>query len=470
MTPQMISIVLSGGAGTRLWPLSRELFPKQFYDLTGSGKPLLVDTLQRLSPFGQSWIITVEALRHTTEGVLRKNDMTARVLGEPAARNTAPAVAWATKKALAQNPDAVLGIFAADAAILNLEQWGLALKAALDRASTGKVVTLGIHPTYPATGYGYMEIESSQALDAKALPQARSVKRFIEKPNYEKATELLASKKVVWNAGIFIFQAKTMAALFEKHMPDLWAQFQQLKSDDSNIAEIYPKLPAQSIDYGIMEKLTDLECVPADLGWSDVGSWEEVVKCNQGKGQSKNIEIRGGGNYYQGAAGENKMAAFVGVSDVVAVDTPDALLIIKKGEGQEVKQVVEKLKKDKPSLVKTHTFEERPWGRFDVLADVAHYKSKLITVYPGQQLSYQSHNHRAEHWIIVKGRAQVTLDDKIHELKSGDHIFIPLKSKHRMTNPYPEVMEFVEVQTGSYFGEDDIIRYSDQYGRSTPST
>jgi mannose-1-phosphate guanylyltransferase/mannose-1-phosphate guanylyltransferase/mannose-6-phosphate isomerase len=232
-------------------------------------------------------------------------------------------------------------------------------------------------------------------------------------------------------------------------------------------------MPSISFDYGIMEKLSSvrlggapviLQCVPADMGWSDIGSWEEVS--SKGKSLGDPLEVEGEHNFYTGFVPPGKRAAFVGVSDVIVVDSPDALLVVKKGSGQSVRQVVEKLKIERPELAKVHTYEERPWGKFEVLMDTDSFKSKRIRVWAGQKLSYQSHKKREEHWIMVQGEAEVTLDDKKHRLGPGQYIHIPLGAKHRIANIGTEVLEFIEVQMGSYFGEDDITRYSDDYGRS----
>ncbi len=453
--------ILSGGAGTRLWPLSRESNPKQFHDLAHAGHSLLVESCQRLKSFGDLYILTTEALRFPSLGILKRYQIPAQVVGEPQPRNTAPAVALATLQSLRADPESLIGIFPADHLIENAKYFSELLNAAFELARQNAVVTIGIEPHYPATAYGYIQLDqASSPPGTKAFP----VKAFIEKPALPKAEELLKSRTAVWNAGIFVFSAKVMAGLFQEHMPDLWKALSELKSDESNLKDIYPKLPKLSVDYGIMEKAKNLLCMPAkELGWSDVGSWEEVSRLAQISGNP--IEIDGGDNFYTGVIPDHKRVAFVGVSNLIAVDTPDALLIMRKGEGQKVREVVERLHSEKSTLPQRHDFEERPWGRFEVLIDSAYFKSKKISMWPGQRLSYQSHSKRAEHWVIVKGVAEVTLDDVPHSLKAGDHIFIPLKAKHRISNPGLDVMEFIEVQTGSYFGEDDIVRYQDDYGR-----
>jgi mannose-1-phosphate guanylyltransferase/mannose-6-phosphate isomerase len=453
--------VLSGGAGTRLWPLSREAFPKQFYDLTHSGKPLLINTIARLQSFGKISVVTTETLKFPTIGILKRFESQCDVIGEPAPRNTAPAVALAVSLQMQSDSSAIMGIFPADHFIADLSAFRSAVDAGFNLANDGKVVTLGITPHSPSSAYGYIELSDKIQCDNK---KSVTVVKFIEKPPQDQAAQLIATSRVVWNAGIFIFPVTKMAELFATHMPELWNSFKNLKKDGSNWKEPYQAAANQSLDYGIMERLSDIHCIPTAMGWSDVGSWEEVAKKSESLGNP--IEIGGSGNFYTGMMPENKRIAFVGVSDVFVIDTPDAVLVCKKGEGQRVKEVVDRFKKESSPLLKAHTFEDRPWGRFEVLSDTAHYKSKKISVWPGQKLSYQSHEKRAEHWIIVRGQAEVTLNDVVHKLKSGDYIYIPLQAKHRIANPSTEALEFIEVQSGTYFGEDDITRYSDDYGRA----
>jgi mannose-1-phosphate guanylyltransferase/mannose-1-phosphate guanylyltransferase/mannose-6-phosphate isomerase len=292
------------------------------------------------------------------------------------------------------------------------------------------------------------------------------VARFVEKPPKEIASELLSQGRSVWNAGMFVFRADTMAGEFRKHAPELWSRLESIKTDGSNLESIYSQLPPISIDYAVMERCHQIQCIPVDLGWSDVGSWEEILRADNRSGLGgKNIEVRAAGNFYVGHGTNIKRTAFVGVQDLIVVETPDALLVMQQGSGQDVKGVVDALKSEKSSLASRHSFEDRPWGRFEILVETPRYKSKRIIVWPGQRLSYQSHTKRAEHWVVVSGDAEVTLNDVVHRLKPGQSIDIPLGAKHRMANPGSEILEFIEVQTGTYFGEDDITRYQDNYGR-----
>lgn len=450
-------VILSGGAGTRLWPLSRESFPKQFHDLAGLGRSLLADTITRLEGLGSATILTTSGLTSPTMGFLNGAGLKAEVVGEPCSRNTGPAVLLAAWLVARESPRTVVGVFPADHLVKDVARFRSILQRGFEVAAKGSVVTLGIQPHFPATAYGYMELES------KGDGPVR-VRRFIEKPNEEKARQLLAGGNVVWNAGMFLFRADVMMGLFEKHKPEWVQAFRALKPDLSNLPEIYASLKGESVDYAVMEKIDDLMCMPADIGWTDIGSWDEISK--HGKSLGHPIEVEGKGNFYTGVVPEGKRVAFVGVSDLVAVDTPDALLVTTKAGCQGVKNVVDRLREEGSTITKTHSFEERPWGRFEVLMDTQDFKSKRITVLPGQKLSYQSHAKRAEHWVIVKGVAEVTLNDVKHSLRAGEHIHIPVGAKHRIANPGRAPMEFIEVQTGSYFGEDDIVRYSDDYGRT----
>jgi len=455
--------VLSGGAGNRLWPISRELMPKQFYDLAGSGKPLLVDTLQRLQGVGELSVLTNEKLVFSTKGLLNRFNVESHVLGEPLRKNTAAAVALFTHLVLQKcSGDTLIGIFPSDHLVTKTSNFKKAIELASAEAHKGAVVTCGIQPTYPSDAYGYIELDSK--LNPEDDVQTASVKQFVEKPSILKAEKFLATGRYVWNAGMFVFRADVMAGHLEKHMPELWQGIASIKKDLSNLTEVFATLPSESIDYGVMEKISGIRCVVADLGWSDIGSWEEVVEHQ--KVEKKPIEIAGQNNSFLPFGVNAKEVAFVGVSDLEVVETADALLVLRKGEGQKLREVVNALKKSNPQMVVSHSFEERPWGRFEVILDTAYFKSKKITVWAGHRLSYQSHTKRAEHWVIVKGEAEVTLNDEIIKLKVGEHVHIPLGAKHRIANYGKEAMEFIEVQTGTYFGEDDIIRYSDEYGRS----
>jgi len=451
-----IPTILSGGSGTRLWPVSRTKFPKQFCELFDES--LFLKTISRLQKLGSPWVVTNESMKVLTESVLREKGIPlTQALYEPKANNTAPAIALLCKLLELQNRTAdIVGIFASDHLIQNDENFIAAVKLAIECAQKGQVVTLGIKPTYPATGYGYIEV-AKETFHGTAHPTLG----FREKPNATTAQEFIDSGNYFWNAGMFIFEVATMIKHLKNFMPGTWNVINTLHADLSNLKEVYDACPSQSIDFGVMEKLKEQVCVPADLGWSDVGSWDEIAAMTE---SAPKYETEATGNFFY--SNQNRIAGFVDVNDLIVVDTADALLITKKGSSQKVKQVVDQLVAAKDPRAGEHQFEYRPWGKFEILRDTDAFKSKVIHVNPGQQLSYQSHKQRAEHWVIIKGHPEVVLNDVTHVLKPGENIYIPLGAKHRIRNPHPtDMVEFVEVQVGSYFGEDDITRYQDDYKR-----
>lgn len=463
----MIPVILSGGSGTRLWPVSRTKYPKQFCDLFDES--LQVSTLRRLSQFGSPWIVTSHTLRDFTEKNAKEAGFqNLRFIYEPSGRNTAPAIALLCKiLEMEGKTQEIVGIFPADHLIGKENVFSAALELAESSAREKKVVTLGLTPTGPATGYGYIQTEK-QPYNYKKQVSSYPVLKFHEKPNLELAKDFLKDGSYYWNAGIFVFPVDLMIEIFEKYQPNIWDGLENLKADLSNLNEIYATMPSISIDYAIMEKLSSQEllCVPCNPKWSDVGSWDAVANVYEkmGKDQTNLIEVDSKNNFVLPL--EHKHYAFVGVDDVIVVDTNDALLIAKRGETENVKAVVERLKNEAPKLAHEHTFEERPWGRFEIIRDQEHFKTKLIRVDAKQQISYQSHAQREEHWVIVKGQGEVVLNDQVIPVKAGSYVKIPLQAKHRVRNTGNQPFEMIEVQLGSYFGEDDIVRYQDDYRRT----
>lgn len=466
----MIPFVLSGGSGTRLWPVSRASYPKQFAELFDES--LLAKTLRRLGPLAgagdEPAVIGSAASADLTRRVLRELGIGDRgSVFEPMPRNTAPAIALVCHRLLQEGRgDDVAGVFPADHLVSDEEVFRRAVRLAERCARRGQVATLGIRPSRPETGYGYIEATAERfAVEPEPPPGTEAlaayvVRGFREKPDPETAREYAASGRYVWNAGMFVFQVADLAGHFERLMPELWERMRTLRPDLANLAEVYEGIEPESIDYGVMERLDEQVTIPCDPGWSDVGSWDEVARLRE---SGEVVEVDGGGNF---VLPHGKRAyALVGVDDLLVVDTADALLVTRRGASQAVKEVVGQLRQARRRQADEHSFEVRPWGRFEVLRDEDDFKSKVIRVDPGQRLSYQSHRHRAEHWVVVRGRPQVVLDDRVLSLAPGEHVFIPQGARHRISNPGEEPVLFVEVQVGTYFGEDDIERYQDDYDR-----
>jgi mannose-1-phosphate guanylyltransferase/mannose-6-phosphate isomerase len=462
----MIPVILSGGSGTRLWPVSRAKYPKQFCELFDDS--LQTATLKRLSHLGEPWILTSITLRDFTEKKAKEAGFQRfRTIYEPTGKNTAPAIALLCKiLEFEGKTQEIVGVFPADHLIQKEDIFLAALDLAETSARENKIVTLGLKPKEPATGYGYIQTEK-QPYNYKKQVSSYSVLKFHEKPNLALAKEFLRDGSYFWNAGIFIFPVHLMIELFERYQPQIWDSLSALKKDLSNLKEIYAGLPSISIDYAIMEKLTrdELLCVPCDPGWSDVGSWDAVadVYGKSGRSRGNPIEVDSKNNFV--LPKDDKRYAFVGVDDLIVVDTDDALLVAHRGETQNVKLIVDRLKNENSKLAQEHTFEERPWGRFEILRDKAHFKSKVIRVDAHQQISYQSHAQREEHWVIVKGKGEVVLNEQVIPVQTGSYVKISMGAKHRIRNTSDYPLEFIEVQLGSYFGEDDIVRYQDDYNR-----
>jgi len=456
MSVSLIPVILSGGSGSRLWPQSRQYLPKPFAPLFKT--PLFEQTLYRVKKWGSPYIVTSHRLQALTEHALKQTQIIATPLYEPVAKNTAPAIAWLCWELLQKNyGQDVVAIFPSDHLIQNESLFQEDIEQAAKLAERGYIVILGVPPTHPETGFGY--IEKKEAL---ANSRAFSVKAFHEKPNSNLANEYL-KRGYLWNAGVFIAQVNTLWNQFQQLTPELTQQLNQINSNRSNLNEIYESLKTISVDFAIIEKLDDqrLAVLPTRFDWSDLGTWDAMKDSSAPQSpldsiDSTNVAVFGL---------EYKIYTSVGVCDLIVVDTDDALMLVKPGEAQKVSQLYERLKSKNPNSVERHIFEQRPWGNFRILKEEAGYKSKLITVLPGAQLSYQSHEHRSEHWVVTEGLAEVVLDGLIHTLKRGEYIFIKEQQKHRLKNIGKTPLKIVEVQIGQYLGEDDITRYEDNYGR-----
>ena len=462
----MVSVILSGGSGTRLWPVSRAKLPKQFCDLFT--ETLFSQTCKRLQKLGSVQVCTSKEMKTLTEKSIRQDSLVVeQCLYEPFGRNTAPAVALVCQNLKLQGKQSeVVGIFPSDHWVEKTEVFSEVMDLAKDCAQKKQIVTIGIQPSHPATGFGYIETKE-QSFGKKGPWEALEVEGFHEKPDMETAQGYLNKGCYHWNSGMFVFSCETMIEAFEKYMPEMWDNISTLKSDLSNLEEVYNSLESQSLDYGIMEKAQNQVCIPCDLGWSDMGSWDDVATIEkQEKIKNEAIVVEKDSKNCFAYSSLPKTIALAGVENLLVVDTEDALVITRKGSSQDIKKLNEEVKKVQPHQATDHVYEYRPWGVYRNLWEESDFKTKVITVDPGQQLSYQSHTKRTEIWIVVQGQGEVVLDDQVIPVEKGITVKITQGSKHRMRNNGVESLKFVEVQLGTYFGEDDITRYQDAYQRT----
>lgn len=466
-------IVLAGGAGTRLWPLSRGNFPKQFIPLCGETS-LLQQTLLRIQGVNPkpALVICNDDTRFLAAEQLRQLAQPSQVMLEPVGRNTAPAIALAALEVVSQyGEDAVLLVLAADHVIKNTDAFHQVIAKGEQLALQGKLVTFGIVPTHAETGYGYIQRGDAVAADTSGY----KVQAFVEKPNSATAQAYLESGHYYWNSGMFMFKAGRYLAELEKHRPDILAACQAAiaaKATDLDFIRVgkaeFTACPDDSIDYAVMEKTADAVVLPLDAGWNDVGGfsalWDVAAKNAEGNVLKGDVLVHQASNLY--AHTEDKLIAVVGVSDLVVVNTKDAVLVAHKDKTQDVKKIVDQLKQANRSEVTFHREVYRPWGKYDSVDNGQRFQVKRITVKPGAKLSVQMHHHRAEHWIVVSGTARVTIDGKDQLVTENQSVYIPVTAVHALENPGKVPLELIEVQSGSYLGEDDIVRFEDRYGRS----
>jgi len=466
-------ILLCGGSGTRLWPLSRKSYPKQFSALIGS-ESLFQASVHRLGgpEYAAPVVVTADAFRFiVTEQLADAGVSPGAVLIEPAGRDTAPAVLAAALHLEATDPNGIMLVAPSDHVIPDTDAFNAAVQAAIPAALAGQLVTFGINPDRAETGYGYLELDAAPSGETNPTP----LKAFVEKPNAERAAEMLAEGRYLWNAGIFLFSVPTIVAAYTKHAPDM-VKAVQASLDAAKTDLGFTRLdPAAweganpiSIDYAVMEKSDNLSVVPFTGRWSDLGDWAAVWRETQTNGVSLSgpataIDCT---NTLLRSEVEGQAIVGIGLDDIVAVAMPDAVLISHKGRTQEVKQAVAALKEKKAPQAETFPKDHRPWGWFESLVVGDRFHVKRIVVHPGAALSLQSHHHRSEHWIVVEGTARVTIDDEVKLVTENQSVYIPLGAVHRMENPGKVPMALIEVQTGNYFGEDDIIRYEDVYART----
>ncbi|MCF7821093.1 MAG: mannose-1-phosphate guanylyltransferase/mannose-6-phosphate isomerase [Mariprofundaceae bacterium] len=466
----VIAVILAGGSGTRLWPLSRQQLPKQFLNLKGD-ETLLGGTISRLHPLISEedvWVVTSEALANG-EAYAALSEL--NTILEPVGRNTAPAIAVAAALLMDRSDsDPVMLVLPADHLIQDVERFHDCLSRAMDAAEKGSLVTFGIEPTRPDTGFGY--IQADRVGEADAFP----VIRFAEKPDLETAESFLAEGGYYWNSGMFVWKASTILAEMKLHMPDLWpvletmrAKWQEGEPWQEVIRHGFTDMPSISIDYGVMEKSDRVVLVPCDIGWSDVGSWDAVydISDHDENGNALAGDVLSFDCKNSLIRSESKLLAAVDLEDVIIVETPDAILLSRRGESQRVREIVDVIKARGSREHIEHRTVLRPWGSYTVLEDrVSGYKLKRIEVNPGSSLSLQSHKHRSEHWVVVSGTATVTRGEEVFTVSMNESTFIPIGTKHRLANHGEAALQIVEVQVGDYLGEDDIERFDDSYGRS----
>ncbi|TNF13292.1 MAG: mannose-1-phosphate guanylyltransferase/mannose-6-phosphate isomerase [Rhodobacteraceae bacterium] len=468
-------ILLAGGSGTRLWPLSRRSYPKQFTPMIGE-ETLFQDSARRFSGagFADPVILTNAEFRFiVTEQLSAIGQEPGAVLLEPAGRNTAPAILAAALWLAQDDPDALMLVSPSDHVIPDAEAFHKAVASGVPAARNGKLVTFGVTPDRPETGYGYLELVE----DARAQDGPIPLRRFVEKPDAVSAQRMCESGRHLWNAGVFLFSAKAIVAAFEQFAPQLLAPVTDAVARaraDLGFLRLDPTAWAEaeeiSIDYAVMEKSPDLVVVPFAGGWSDLGDWEAVRRSLPGgrdgvalSGAATAIDCR---DSLLRSEDSGLEIVGIGLEDIIAIAMPDAVLVADRSRSQDVKQAVSALKARNAGQATTFPRDHRPWGWFESLVTGDRFQVKRIVVNPGAALSLQSHHHRAEHWIVVQGTAKVTVDDHVNLVTENESIYIPLGAVHRMENPGKVPLTLIEVQTGIYLGEDDIIRYEDVYARA----
>ena len=465
-------VILCGGSGTRLWPLSRKAFPKQFIPLIGE-KSLLQLTLERVAPLAQGepeaiTCVAAEEHRFMVADVAAQAGLTVRQILEPQARNTAAAMALA---ALAAPADALMLFCPADHHIPDAQTFVTMVRHAVPAAQTGRLVTFGVQPSFPSTAYGYIQ-------KGPVAGDGFEVARFVEKPAQDKALEFLASGQYLWNAGIFLMRAQDLLAALQVHADDILdacrKAMDQPQRDGLFLrpdAQAFAACRSQSIDYAVMEQARNVSVFPFSGVWSDVGSWNAVAQLavpdadgNRGGGEVQHVHHIKSHDTYIHAGGQRPVVT-LGVKNLLVIDTPDALLVAGAEYAESVKEVVAKLEGLDAVQAVQHRRVARPWGWYDSIDLGSRHQVKRIMVKPGASLSLQLHHHRAEHWVVVSGTAEVSNGDKVMVLGENQSTYIPIGQKHRLSNPGKVPLEIIEVQSGAYLGEDDIVRFEDHYGR-----
>jgi len=470
----IIPVILAGGSGSRLWPLSRQHYPKQLLKLFGD-KTMLQQTILRLTgvpDLGSPIVVCNVEHRFMVAEQLNEIGLSdSAIILEPLARNTAPALALAALHAKETHPNSTLLVLSADHMIRDVEEFRRVVNVAAEAAAKNHLVTFGVHPTHPETGYGY--IKTNRGSNESATVYA--VEQFVEKPDLKTAQSYLDAGCYYWNSGMFVFKTDVFLNELQSHSPDVVTTADQARTfavrdlDFIRVdKEYFASAPNISIDYALMEKSNNVVCVPLNAGWSDVGDWKSFWDVSQkdGTGNSfigDSIDV---GSTNTLVFSQDKLVATLGVNNLMVINTPDAVLVADKSKAQEVKAIISQIEKQARKEHLQHREVYRPWGCYDAIDDGDRYQVNRIRVKPGASLSLQVHHHRAEHWIVVKGTALVQKNDEVMLLSENESTYIPVGTKHRLSNPGKIPLEIVEVQSGPYLQDDDVIRYEDSYGRS----
>ncbi len=477
MKNHVYGVILAGGSGTRFWPLSRELFPKQLLRIIGEGT-LLQQTFERLIQHivpKQMTIVTKETQADSIRLQLNewKDDLTDNIILEPEGRNTAPAIALTALQLMHRDPEAVMVVVPADHVVKAEKKFMKAVQFATKLAAHGHLVTFGIHPSRPETGYGYIQPNKRKRIRTQGVFVGYSVARFVEKPNLSTAMRYCRSGNYFWNSGIFVWKASSILDELALQQPVLaklihgLARYVGTQEFLGRLRKAYAKMPSLSIDHAVMEHSSRSVVVPVDFGWSDVGSWgslEEVASLDK-NGNVRNGNILDIDSKDSVLFADRRLVATIGLDNMVVVDTPDATLVCPKDRAQDVKAIVSLLKKHHAPEHMEHRTVQRPWGAYTVLEEGHGYKVKRIEVAPGKRLSLQLHHQRSEHWVVIAGTARVTRGEEVYDLQPGMSTAIPKETPHRLENPGQDLLEIIEIQNGSYLGEDDIVRLKDDFGR-----
>src|SRR5213593_3211522 len=478
MNPHLYAVILAGGSGTRFWPLSRHLYPKQLLRIFGE-ETLIQQTMHRVLrcvPANQVLISTNPAQADSIRFQLGewKDELSHNFVIEPEARNTAPAIALAAIELVRRDPEAVMLVLPADHVIKGDKKFQAAVALGAELATEGYLITFGIKPVRPETGYGYIQPNRRARLASRGRLVGYSVARFVEKPDAKKAARYLQAGNYYWNSGIFVWRASTILDELARHQPALARGMKKIgeltKSDvgSSAVTQLYQRLTPVSIDHGVMERSSRAAMIPVDFAWSDVGKWSSLdeVAPRDRSGNAVSGHVVDLDSHDSIVYADRPLVATIGLADMVVVDTPDATLVCPKARSQDVKKVVEILKKRGAPEHLEHRTVFRPWGSYTVLEEGPGYKVKRVTVNPGGRLSLQLHHQRSEHWVVIEGKARVTCGRRIFNVGVGQSTGVPKETRHRLENPGSEPLQIIEVQDGPYLGEDDRVRFSDDYGRN----